>query len=271
MTQSIPNQDVLDDLIRVANLLGRAPSYEDMRTHGQYGPITYQRKLGPSWAEVKAKVGWKSEQESFNPQQVTPEDGGWLAGIIDGEGCFTIQKPSPRSGFGLSHSFIPRFTMSLRTDDLPMLENFKRIIGASASVHTDYRQAAIANGMKANPAFKVTISDLPTLLFHLIPILELYPLRGKKKFELPIFKIALQIKFNKAALGYTNFGYTDTERATLEKLYCALRELKDFNSDFETVVNKYGLSSLLSSPDSVKELSHGLRYKRGPRPVTINS
>jgi hypothetical protein len=271
MTKSIPTQDVLSDLLRVTSLLGHAPSYEDMRAYGQYGPVTYQRKLGPSWAEVKAKTGWRPEQEIFDPSQVSPSDGGWLAGIIDGEGCFTIQKPSPRSNSGLSHSYCPRFAMSLRTDDLPVLENFKRIVGKNTNVHIDQRHSSIANGMKANPAFKVTISDVPTLLFHLIPILELYPLRGKKKFEVPIFKIALQIKHNKSTLGYVNFGYTDLERSTYERLYLALSELKNFNANYDSIILKYNISHLLNSQDAVMELSCGPRYKRGPRPVTVGT
>jgi len=216
MPEKINIDDILTDLQNMTNLLGHPPSYEEAKKYGKFGSATYQRRLGPTW------------------------DGSWLSGIIDGEGCFRIQKPSKTSGLGLSKSFAPVFTLSIRLDDRNIIDEIFRILETSKSLHIDSRTGD-SNGPNANPAYKINIRDLPCLAFRLIPILERYPLRSKKQNDFILFKQAVNIFLNKAQSGRKNMRYTEYERKTLEKLYHAMQDIKKYQSSLQDILLKYNL------------------------------
>lgn len=242
MPPRISDELLIPELERVTKVLKHPPSHDEMKRYGCISPHAYQRRFG-SWEEVKRQVGWIPAYETFQLASVDPSDGAWLSGLIDGEGCFRIQRPSPQSGNGLSKSYAPVFNISFRTDDLPMLQEIRRIIGVNVHFHLDLRTAELkrSRGSKANPAYKLYIRDLPTLAFHLIPTLELYPLRSKKRFELPVFKFATNILLSKRQSGRLNKAYTEDERTLLESCYQALHELKQFQADHVGIAQKYGL------------------------------
>lgn len=242
MPHRIPTQDLLDELKRVTDILGHVPSYEDMRAHGAISPTTFQRRFG-AWDLVKKQAGWIPPWESFDASAVPPADGSWLSGLIDGEGCFRIAKPSPKSGNGLSKSYAPVFTMSVRDDDSFLIDEVKRILHIpNAAVHLDNRAACIRKGMKANPAVKINLRDVPTLAYHLIPTLKLYPLRSKKKQEIPVFEFAVDTLLQKRLEGRRNCRYNDREREILHKCYLALMRLKEYQANLYDVLKEFDLS-----------------------------
>jgi len=241
LENTITDEELLSDLQHIVEQLGHVPSYEDVRKHGKHGPATYRRRLGPGWEDVKRRLGWKPLHESFDPVQVSTEDGAWLSGLIDGEGCFRIQKPSPHSGDGKSKSFSPVFCISFRTDDKPLLEQLCNIIQVNYHFHIDNRDYDCHRGMKANPAYKFFVRDLSTLAYHLIPVLERFPLRSKKRYELPWFKLAVTMLLNKRLEGRRNLGYTDEERDLLGRIYSALHDLKGYNADPHKIAQEYNL------------------------------
>ena len=210
------------------------------------GPNVMRKRLGPLWEDVKRHLGWKPKYELFNPASVTPEDGAWLAGLIDGEGCFRIQKPSPNGGDGLSRSYSPTFCISFRTDDKPMLEQLCDIIKTDYHFHIDNHVSDNEKGGKSNPAFKFYVRDITTLAYHLIPILERYPLRSKKKYELPYFKLAVNLLMTKRLDNRSYLGYTDEERQTLDNIFHLLQEFKKYNSNHEEIIARYNLPNLLT-------------------------
>ena len=235
-------EELFTELQRITNLLGHAPSYEEVRNNSTIAPRTFQRRLGKTWEDVKRSVGWKSQFETFNPASVSNVEGSWLSGLIDGEGCFRIQKPSPKSGGGLSKSYAPVFNISLRDDDEATLRELCRIIGIGCHFHIDNHTSPSHKGMaNPRPAYKIFIRDLPTLAYHLIPLLELYPLRSKKKRELPVFKLAVQALLKKRLSNRINQRYTDDERSLLDRVYHALHDLKQYRSDYEEIIKKYNL------------------------------
>ena len=75
MSQRINKDALMLDLIRVTNLLGHAPSYEEMREHGEYSPPSFRRHLGPNWKDVKARVGWKPTDDlsEWSIDSLTPK------------------------------------------------------------------------------------------------------------------------------------------------------------------------------------------------------
>lgn len=230
----ISEADLLTDLQRVASELGRAPSFEDIRKYGKYSPVTFQRRFG-DWNHVKHLVGWRHPSETIQDYRPTIADAAWVAGLIDGEGCFRLQHPSPNSP---SRSFSPVFSISLRKDDKPCLDELIRIIGTSVVYHIDNRNGQGANAM---PAYKIFIRDMPALAFRLMPLLEIAPLRSKKLRELKLFKRALGILMQKASSGRSNQRYTDDERRTLADICAALSELKEYESDEQAILTKYNL------------------------------
>jgi hypothetical protein len=240
--EQISEQQLLDDLKRVTNLIGHPPSYEDMRKHGIYGCRTYQRRLGPGWEDVKRHVGWKPPLEEFEEIPIDPVDGAWLSGITDGEGCLRIQKPSPNGGNGLSKSYSPAYDITLRSDDEFMVLEIHRILGSKCHILLDNRKSPSHKSMKnANPAYKIMIRDIATLAYRLIPILEKYPLRSKKRYELPVLKLAVNCLLQKRLKIRGNRRYTDDERDLLERCYLALHELKQFNNVPQDIYKKYNL------------------------------
>ena len=49
--QRIPTEDLIDELRRLGDEVGRAPTIAEMKTEGEYWPSTYKNRFG-SWAEA---------------------------------------------------------------------------------------------------------------------------------------------------------------------------------------------------------------------------
>lgn len=48
-----PPEELFDDVVRVARLLGRAPTRAEYRELGEHAPATVRRRLGTPWMYVK--------------------------------------------------------------------------------------------------------------------------------------------------------------------------------------------------------------------------
>ena len=238
--------EILDDLKRVMDLVGHYPSYEDVRKHGAIHPHCAQTRLGPRWSDVKRKLGWIPVEERQFPELPSDIDIGWLCGIIDGEGCFRLQKPTPRGGNGLSKSFAPVFETGFRLDDKPMADEISRIINCSLETYADARGRR-SDVPGAKPAFKIWIRDLPTLMFFLIPLIEKGKLRSKKKYEFAVFRFACEILWQKRAIRQVH-AYTDEERILLQSCHNTLHEMKVYMSDKQAILEKYGLDKYVTLP-----------------------
>jgi len=236
------DEELLDELKRISQIVNKIPSYEDVKKYVQVGsPRTFQRQLGPTWENVKRHLGWKPDYETFIPMNVSPEDGMWLAGIIDGEGCFRTQRPSPSNKNKNITSYSMTFCISLRADDKKTLDEVCRILGTKSKLYLDNRNCP-SDTKNANPAWKYFLRDIPTLAYHLIPLLEKYPLRSKKIDDFIIFKIGVNILLNKWQEGRKNKKYTNKERDILDKVYHALHDIKAYNITLNDVIQKYNLS-----------------------------
>ncbi len=250
--------DVIAELTRLKETLDRFPSLEDVRNHGRIGPKPMQRIFG-SWENVKRAIGWIPEYEKIPVDNVTVEDGNWLAGLIDGEGCFRLGKPSPSMEKRGIKSFSPVFCITLRDDDKEALVELQRILGTKLELRYDNRDSIKDTQPNAKPAFKIFITDLPTLKFVLVPVLERYPLRSKKRRDLILFKLAISILYQKKSMGDTHKAYTEAERDTLNHLYWALREIKQYKSDLDTVIEHHNLRPLF------QDISHLVVGRRKPK------
>jgi len=98
------------------------------------------------------------------------EDAGfayWLAGLIDGEGCFTI-KAHTRG----THA--PSFAIKLRADDIAVLEHARRTLGAGT--------VTIERRAEGNDMARWVVGDKVGCQ-RLVDLLDKYPLRAKKRID----------------------------------------------------------------------------------------
>lgn len=112
--------------------------------------------------------------------------GDYIAGFIDGEGCFTITiaKHSTKK-LGLDARI--HFQIELRDDDLAILQSIQETLGCGRIYHLSYERYGW------NPHAELKVSSFPEIVSKLIPFLTKYPLRGKKKFSYQYFLQAVEV------------------------------------------------------------------------------
>lgn len=111
-----------------------------------------------------------------------PDDfGHWLAGFIDGEGCFWI-------GRHAKSAYRCMFAVSLRADDLPILEEVCERTGVGWT--TKVKRASAGSPAGAAPNVQWRVTNRADLL-QLITLLDRYPLRAKKAAEYAIWRQAV--------------------------------------------------------------------------------
>lgn len=126
--------------------------------------------------------------------------GYWLAGFVDGEGCFLLYNKN-RKGVPICCG---RFIIALRKDDLPILDKIKRFLGCGR-IYLDDKRA------RSRPQAKYVIYHSADLKQVVIPLFEKYSLRAKKARDFVIWKQAVEllveIKSRKWKSVRSNFKY----------------------------------------------------------------
>jgi len=70
----IPHKDLKDDLVRVSNKIGRAPTVIEYSTHGEYSSRTIKNRLGDgSWKTALESVGADTSQRRHSGKTKIPE------------------------------------------------------------------------------------------------------------------------------------------------------------------------------------------------------
>lgn len=108
-------------------------------------------------------------------------DGNYIAGLIDGEGCFTIDR---RGNYRVSKpAFACQFTMKLRLDDRPLLD--------AIQVQTGIGNCRVEKRLP-NSCY-VWSADAKSDAVALVELLTLYPLHGKKKNDFLLWAEAVRM------------------------------------------------------------------------------
>jgi len=102
--------------------------------------------------------------------------GNWLAGFIDGEGCFSCTLHRGSLNF--------RFKISLRADDVEVLNYIKNNLGCGKVVFEGHIRKSIP---KMHPQYKFTLYSREDRQ-KLIDLLEVCPLRSKKKKDFEVWR-----------------------------------------------------------------------------------
>lgn len=130
--------------------------------------------------------------------------GNWIAGFIDGEGCFFIVKVSKRPG-----GFRPAFSLALRADDAAVVHQLHKALSLG-NVH--YYSAS--NGNRVVRWSVQSRADCAAL----IDFLEGHQLRAKKKNDFDLWKQAVKLT--------TTLRTGRAAKKHNDQIYNQLRELK---------------------------------------------
>lgn len=115
-----------------------------------------------------------------------PKDfGHWMAGFIDGEGCFVIRRQNRKGDYT---SYTPEMRLALRDDDRPILEEMRTRTSIGRIYKGDCRAAGKSAGANMSAAWSV-VSKADCLA--LVAMLDRFPLRAKKARDYAIWREAV--------------------------------------------------------------------------------
>jgi hypothetical protein len=140
--------------------------------------------------------------------------GNYIAGLIDGEGCFSINEQ--RQHKHLRPMYYPRFNIHLRADDLPILLQIKDFLGVG--------RIYFHNNIERNPMVSYQIDNVKDLK-KIVELLDVCPLRAKKAREYQIWRTCVLLKQKRGRNEYLPIAYEQ------------LRALKEFQRGSETIIS----------------------------------
>ena len=118
--------------------------------------------------------------------------GDYIAGFIDGEGCFYLTYRSEtrydRPGNPKYFRWTPYFAISIREDDKEILGKIKNTL--------DCGNVYILNRKGGDKMAHFIIQNIDDLYTNILPFFEKYPLIAKKKHDFKLWSIALKIMHN---------------------------------------------------------------------------
>jgi hypothetical protein len=106
--------------------------------------------------------------------------GYWLAGFIDGEGCFCITYRGPNAT-----NKVCMLSVALRADDRPLLEEIQRQTGLGKIYDSPGRKTT-------KPYSRWCVQTQPEVM-SLVEVFERYPLRSKKARDFEYWKQAVEV------------------------------------------------------------------------------
>jgi hypothetical protein len=118
-------------------------------------------------------------------ERIAPAFGYWLAGFVDGEGCFFIRRNVvPYKGreyvtYGCSLS------IAVRLDDLPVLEMIQRTLGMGKISSRNQKMSPLQK-----PAGALSISRKEDVV-SLVDLFDAFPLQSKKARDFEVWKRAV--------------------------------------------------------------------------------
>ena len=127
-----------------------------------------------------------------NPNEKLPGD--YVAGFIDGEGCFYLTYRSEirydRPGKPKYFRWTPYFAINIRADDKEILEKIKDTLGCG-NIYTLNRKEQWGSMVQ------YIIQNLDDLYAKVLPFFKKYPLRAKKRHDFELWSKALEIMHEK--------------------------------------------------------------------------
>ncbi len=145
---------------------------------------------------------------------VPPDFGNWLAGFIDGEGCFSMNRLR-RKGVDY-RSYACRFAIRLRHDDVPVLEEIQRRTGCGKI--NELRPTSPTIWWDSKPYATWQVFSKRDCL-RMIEILDKYPLRAKKARDYLVWR--------EAALLWASVRQTGSHSERNQSIWDQMEALKE--------------------------------------------
>jgi len=115
--------------------------------------------------------------------------GDYVAGFVDGEGCFYLTYRSEikhkRAGAPKYFRWTPYFAIVLRKDDIEILEKIKDTLGCGRIF------------ILGNQSAQLAVQNIDDLYNKIMPFFKTYPLRAKKRGDFELWCQALTFVFDK--------------------------------------------------------------------------
>lgn len=155
--------------------------------------------------------------------------GHWLSGFVDGEGCFTLRAfRRERPNVSRLESFVARFLITLRSDDVAILESI-RSYWQCGRIRLHHRKT------KSRPLCRYEIQRSADLQEIIVPHFEAYPLRAKKRRDFMIWKRAVSLLYQVSERprirnrGRLCDAWSDAERDEFAHCIGTLRSSRSFD------------------------------------------
>jgi hypothetical protein len=155
----------------------------------------------------------------------------WLSGFCDGEACFMLVWDNRKH----RQTGTAWFTICLRQDDRPILEQIQAFLGCGRLFDEETYQKTV-NG---KPESRLIVAKARDLVKSVIPHFERYPLRAKKAKDFAIWRRGVDLldrivrkgKVRRAG-GRTGFAsnWSDQDKALFQSLVQALRDVRRFDA-----------------------------------------
>ncbi|MBI4253078.1 LAGLIDADG family homing endonuclease [Candidatus Uhrbacteria bacterium] len=131
-------------------------------------------------AEVIVSDTQSEKDRTFSAQKLDPN---YVAGFVDGEGCFCIGA-SKHTTMKRKVDLRPLFEIELRIDDREILERIQATIGCGSLYDLHYKRYDWA------PHAKYKVGSVRDLCQFVIPFFDKHKLQGKKKDVYSLFRQA---------------------------------------------------------------------------------
>lgn len=149
--------------------------------------------------------------------------GHWLAGFVDGEGCFRLgYHRHPRTG---KNTIGIRFGITIRADDTPVLLLIQSYLGCGSVRAKRKRREG-----NRNPTVHFEVERICDHATKLVPVFDRCPLRAKKARDYAIWRQGVALVHGIQSRGLrTQARYTEAELEQFKALARSLRDQRSFD------------------------------------------
>lgn len=153
--------------------------------------------------------------------RIDPAFGNWLAGFVDGEGCFFIGRVVHRNTKGGEDyvNYRCAFTLGLRKDDSAILEQIHSTLGIGSMGER------AARGIGVWPMREWKVKSKPEAVV-LVEVFDRFPLRAKKARDYALWREAVLDWSSRPQGGGRHHGRHDW--SNLARLHQALKDVKKY-------------------------------------------
>ncbi len=206
------DNEINSEYSRLEVLLGHSPSWTEIRRESIVSVDTFDRRKGRSNFSVKNPP----LSPNWSLDKIDPEIGGWISGLVTGEGSFIIRKDGQLN-----------FGVGLRADDQEILVFVKSVMDIPYPITIGSNAIRRSRGERVGDEARLWCHNRYTLRERVIPFFTRFPLRGRKALDFALFKEAVDClsKHDSDESRYRS-RFTPQEKEYLAELSASLKALR---------------------------------------------